>query len=175
MPTPRALFLLFAPFFLLLTAALVVALDRISVSLFDEVTPNFYNGPRVITLFGPTENGATPEEYNFIDVKINERNGIVIALMCTAALAFLVSFISACGIWELRKIVAGEEGFDFSARGSWEGRGRKWSWVTLFVNVMMVGGALGVLGWTSSVQAGEGWKNGYEDVGKEEQKWMRET
>ncbi|KAJ4299337.1 hypothetical protein N0V90_004582 [Kalmusia sp. IMI 367209] len=156
------LLLLVAPslFLLLPSAALVVLFERISQSLFvREATRNFRTGAREITLQGPAN--STSSSPGYTDVTIHEDHGPTLAYLGLSVVAMLVACVSACGMWELRR-VEGSMGLQ-----------RVWVWIVLVANLVIFGAGVGVLGWASAVQASQGW-NGYGDVGKG-QRFTRET
>lgn len=159
----RTFLLLLAPLFLLVASVLVLALELLSIKLFNAHTTRErpYSG-RMITLYGPTEAGVSPADYQLIDVDINYRVTPMIAYLCVAVFAGFISCLDACAVWELKKV----EGSPRHQRG--------WSWFTLIANTLVVAVSVGVLAWASVLIGNEGWK-GYEDVVKEDQKWTKET
>lgn len=159
----RTFLLLLAPLFLFLVSCLVLALELISSKLLTAHTARDWPyGGRIITLYGPTKTGASPDDFEVIDVDIYYRITPMIAYLCVAGFAGVIACLDACAIWELKKV----EG---SARHE-----RGWSWFALIVNTLVIAVSVGVLAWASVSIGNEGWK-GYEDVVKEDQRWAKET
>jgi hypothetical protein len=159
----RVVLLLTPPLFLLFpVGVLIFALERISKALILEQTQrDWRSGSYKITVYGPTSTGSNNLTYTDVTFHTNEAPTLAILGIC--CLSFIVSAIGVFGIWELRKV----EGT--------AGHQRKWAWTMLLSNVVMVGASAGVLGYASSVQSSERSWPKYEDVGKDEQRFTRET
>lgn len=74
------------------------------------------------------------------------------AILVIVVVSLIVSGLSMCGVWELRRV----EGTNAHQRS--------WAWFTILFNLIVVGASFGVLGWASVIQGREGWE-GYEDIG----------
>lgn len=159
----RTFLLFLAPLFLFVVSALVFALEFISTTLFNvHTTRDWPYGRRIITLYGPTKTGASPDDYDYIDVDINLNATPTIAFLCVSVFAGIISCLDACAVWELRRV----EGSARQQRG--------WSWFALLANLLVLALSVGVLAWASVLVGNEGWK-GYGDVIEEGQKWTKET
>lgn len=154
--------LLVAPslFFLLPTAALTVILERISTSIFThQVNRNWRTGDREITLQTPAN--STSSSPGTTDITFNDNAAPRVAYMLLSLVAILVSCANAFGMFELRR-VQGNIGMH-----------KVWGWFILLTNFAIMAGGIGILAWTSSIQADET-RNNYEDVHKD-QRVTRET
>lgn len=159
----RAVLLLTPPLLLLFpVAVLVFVLERISSSLLLEQTDrNWRSGGLEITLEGPTSTGSNDTTNIDVTLRINQVPTRAIIGICI--LAYFVSALGTCGIWEMKKV-----------QGT-GGHQRVWGWVLLVSNVIMAGASIGVFAYATSVQSNEkGWQ-GYEDVAKVDQEFTRET
>jgi hypothetical protein len=155
----RTFLILLPPVFILLPlSVLIVALERISNSLFASNTNRDWRyGGSTISLTNPT---ATNES---ADVTIRIRREPTLAILGVSLVAIIVSAIAVCGMWELRRI----EGSPRRQRG--------WSWTLLLLNAVTIVASIGVLAYLSVLQGNEqGWKS-YADVGIEGQNFTRET
>ncbi|KAH8723468.1 hypothetical protein GQ44DRAFT_314814 [Phaeosphaeriaceae sp. PMI808] len=149
-------------FFLFPVCIITFALERVSKSLiYSQTQRNFRNGNLEILLYGPTSTGSTDLAEKEITLHFDLASRY--AILGTCSLALLVSVIGVFGIWELRRV----EG---TARHA-----RVWSWVVVISNVVMIGVSVGILGYMSSVQSSEKRWQRYEDVGKDDQEFTRET
>jgi hypothetical protein len=148
--------------FLVLPLAIIIfVLERVSSALFLVNTNRSWRyGDKSITFYGPTSNGSDDYDYIDVDVRINIAPTSAIIAICL--FAFVISVVGVCGIWELRRV----EG---TARHQ-----RVWSWTILLTNFATAAACIGILAWASVLQGKEGWKS-YADVGKEDQRWTRET
>ncbi|KAF2260483.1 hypothetical protein CC78DRAFT_620200 [Lojkania enalia] len=134
----RTVFLITPPLFLLPLSCLTFALERIANGILNLQTGRYLNSAsRFLTL---SFDNTTP-----IDLHTNY--GPTAAIIAISVLAFVVSVIGFCGIWELRHV----EG---TARHQ-----RIWSWAMLLVNFAMLAAIIGVFGWTSAVQENEKWNS----------------
>jgi hypothetical protein len=156
----RVLFLLSPVVFLLLpVSTLVFILERISqVLLNNQLNRSYRTGNGELTLSGPSNSSSNAANVSR-DIELSIDVGPTLAIL---GVSVIVGVLACCGIWELRRV-----------EGS-SGSQRFWSWTTFVANVILIGLCVGVLVWASVVQNGEGWK-GYEDVGREGQKFTRET
>jgi len=153
----RILLLLLPPLlFLFGLAALTNILERISKNYFnDGLGRDIRSGASQITLSRPGSNDTT--------VTIDVNNAPTITILALCLLGYLVSLLSAAGIWQLRRTegTAGHE--------------RMWTLIIFVSNIVMVGASLGVFGYVTSVQSSDSsWKS-YEDVGQDDQEHTRET
>ncbi|KAF2790161.1 hypothetical protein K505DRAFT_377728 [Melanomma pulvis-pyrius CBS 109.77] len=160
----RTVFLILPPMFVLLPLSIIiVVLERISTSLFTTHTArNWRSGDSTITLYGPTTSDATSLS-KYTEVTVRVRVASTLALLGLSLAAIVVAAIGVCGIWELRRI----EGSPRRQRG--------WSWVMLVLNTLTMVASVGLLAYLSVLQGNEKrWKS-YADVGKDGQKFTRET
>ncbi|KAF2249807.1 hypothetical protein BU26DRAFT_604120 [Trematosphaeria pertusa] len=161
----RTVLLLTPPLFLLLPiSVLAFVLERITQALLlAQTLRSWRNGAQEITVYGPTANSTDPSDYDYTDVSLGINYAPTAAILGVSVVAFVVSILGVCGIWELRRM----EG---SARTQ-----RVWSWLLLVAHVAVVGLSVGVLAYASALQGSEkSWKS-YADVGKEGQRFTRET
>jgi hypothetical protein len=159
----RVVLLLIPPLFLLLPIGVITfVLERISNSLILAQTQrDWRSGSYDITVYGPNSTNANEFTNKDISLRINQAPTLAILGICI--LVYIVGAIGVFGIWELRKV---------------EGTSRHqriWSWIIFVSNLVMIAASVGVLGYASSVQSSEkGWQR-YEDVGKDDQEFTRET
>lgn len=159
----RVVLLLIPPLFLLLPIGVITfVLERISNSLILAQTQrDWRSGSYDITVYGPNSTNANDFTNKDISLRINQAPTLAILGICI--LVYIVGAIGVFGIWELRKV---------------EGTSRHqriWSWIIFVSNLVMIAASAGVLGYASSVQSSEkGWQR-YEDVGKDDQEFTRET
>lgn len=160
----RTVLLITPPLFLLFPISILVfVLERISYTLLTvQTTRNYRTDVESMTFYGPPGPNSTSDDYDYIDVDININNGPTGAIIGISVVAWLVSVVAVCGIWELRRV----EG---SARHQ-----RWWSWTVLLSDLAIAIASIAVLAWASVVQGKEGWK-GYQDVSKHDQRYTRET
>ncbi|KAH7383821.1 hypothetical protein BKA66DRAFT_462850 [Pyrenochaeta sp. MPI-SDFR-AT-0127] len=159
----RVVLLLVPPLFLFLpTAVLTFLLERISSSiLLSQALRNWRYGDYEITVYGPTTTGSN--DFTNTDIALRIKQAPTFAILCVCVLAYIIGTLSICGIWELKRV----EG---TARHQ-----RIWSWATLVSNLIMIGASVGIFGYTTLIQGREkGWHS-YEDVGKSDQAFTRET
>lgn len=155
----RTVFMLFPPLFVLLPlSVLLVALERISNALFNSNTDRDWRyGGSTISLSNPTAANKS------IDVTMRIRIEPKLAILGLSLAAIVVSAVSVCGTWELRRIAG-------SPRNQ-----RGWSWVLLVLNLLTMVASVGVLVYLSVLQGNEkSWKS-YADVGGIGQRFTRET
>ena len=159
----RVLLLMTPVIFLLFpVAALINILERISNSLLRAQTArNYRTGDFEITVHGPTATGS--ENMTDMDITLKFNQTPTQSILGVCILAYFVSALGVGGIWELRR-----------TEGT-AGHQRVWGWTVLLSNIIMIGAGAGVLGYASSVQSNtKGWQS-YEDVGKMDQEYTRET
>ena len=155
----RTVFMLLPPIFILLPlSVLIVALERISNSLFASNTNRDWQyGGSTISLTNPTATNETT------DVTMRIRREPSFAILGLSLAAIVVSAIAVCGMWELRRV----EGSPRHQRG--------WSWILLILNFITMVASVGVLAYLSVLQGNEqGWKS-YADVGIEGQRFTKQT
>lgn len=160
----RLVLLITPPLLLLLPiGVLIFALERISRSLFfDQTARSFRNGGDTITVNGPTTTGSS--NATDVDITIGRTNQTpTITILGICVLSYVVCAIGTFGTWELRKV----EGTSRHQRA--------WGWLVLVANIIMIGASAGVLGYASSVQSSDGGWQRYEDVGRDDPFWTRET
>lgn len=159
----RVVLLAIPPLFLLFPVSVITfALERISDDLILAQTQrDSRSGGYNITVYGPTRTGSNDSTYTEINFDINEAPTIAILGICI--LVYIVSAIDVLGIWELRKVEGTQR------------HQRRWSWVMFISNVVMAGASAGILGYASAVQSSENKWQRYEDVGKDDQIFTRET
>ncbi|KAH7082621.1 hypothetical protein BKA63DRAFT_135501 [Paraphoma chrysanthemicola] len=159
----RVVLLLIPPLFLLLPAGVIaLVLERITNSLILAQTQrDWRSGSYDITVYGPTSTGSN--DFTNKDFNLRIDNAPTLAILGICILVYIVSAIGVFGIWELRRV----EG---TSRHQ-----RVWTWLIFVSNLIMIGASAGVLGYASSVQSNtKGWER-YEDVGKGDQEFTRET
>jgi hypothetical protein len=156
----RVLLLLLPPLLLLFPlAALTNILESISKNAFyDSLDRNVRSGAFQVVLSRP---GGTASDDTTVTIDIIDGPIYVILGLCM--LGYLVSLLSAAGIWQLRRTegTAGHE--------------RMWTWIVSLSNVIMLGASLGVFGYVTSVQNSDSSWRSYEDVGRDGQEHTRET
>jgi hypothetical protein len=149
-------------FLLVPVAALINILERISNSLLREQTArNYRTGDFEITVHGPTATGSNNITDTDITLLFDQTPTQSILGVCI--LAYFVSALGVGGIWELRR-----------TEGT-AGHQRVWGWTVLLSNIIMIGASAGVLGYASSVQSNTRAWQSYEDVGRNDQEYTRET
>lgn len=159
----RVVLLLIPPLFLLLPiAVLTFVLERVSSSiLLAQTLRNWRYGGYDITLYGPTTTGSN--DFTNTDITLRIHQAPTFSILCVCIIAYIVGTLSTFGIWELRRV----EGTASHQRA--------WSWAIIVSNLLAMGASIGIFGYASSVQGSErGWQR-YEDVGKEDQEYTRET
>jgi hypothetical protein len=160
----RVVLLMTPPVFMLLPVSIITfALERYSRALLSEQTRRVWSesDTSIVTVHGPTSTGSN--NLTDIDISLRTDQAPTISILCICCLAFLVSVIGACGIWEMRRV------------GGTPRPQRAWTWGMLISYLVMMGASAGILGYTTSVQSSEkGWQR-YEDVGKAGQEFTRET
>ncbi|KAF2737480.1 hypothetical protein EJ04DRAFT_431052 [Polyplosphaeria fusca] len=145
----RVVCLIAPPLILLPLSILTFALERVSRSLLAyETSRNWRSGSWSITL-----------NHQDIDIRVNPAP--TAAILGIALASYFVSIVSACGIWELRRV----EG---TARHQ-----RSWSWVVVLLNAGVAVASIAVLAWGSALLSQEKWKSGA-DAFQDERK-SRET
>jgi hypothetical protein len=114
-------------------SVLIVILERITRSLFLSHTTRDYfrSGARGFTVPGN-------------DLTIDDDNAPTLAFLGVSVLGVLLSCFCAAGMWELRRV----DGI----RGAGQ---RVWCWSVLAMQVVVLGVSVGVLGWTSALQAAQ--------------------
>jgi hypothetical protein len=131
------LFLYLAPSILLVLpfSALIIVLERVTQSLFRSHTQrNYRDGSAGISL------GADLST----DLSINEDPAPTWALLGVGVLGMLLACLSGAGMWELRRVDG--------RRGAGQ---RMWCLGVLAMNAVVLGVSVGVLAWTSSLQAAQ--------------------
>ncbi|KAF2027282.1 hypothetical protein EK21DRAFT_72131 [Setomelanomma holmii] len=159
----RVVLLLIPVLFILLPIGVItLVLERISSALIlTQTTRDWRSGSYDITVYGTNTTGANDFTNKDIGLRINQAPTLAILGICI--LVYIVSAIGIFGIWELRR-------FEGTSKHQ-----RIWCWVIFFSNLIMIGASAGVLGWASALQGSEkGWQS-YEDVGKDDQEFTRET
>jgi hypothetical protein len=157
-------FLLASPAVLLLfpVSVLILVLERISKSLLYQHTyRDFRSGAVLITLTGLNSSASSTD--SDIDVVFQVDNKPMLAILGVCLAAYIVCAIDAFGVWELKKV----EGTS--------GHQRAWAWVAGVGNVLLAVLSLGVFGWATAVQGGDGGWKSVDDVGKADREYTRET
>jgi hypothetical protein len=147
----RLVFLIAPPLFLLLPLSVVAfVLERISQSfLAFKTSLDWITGYQTLTTS------------DHVDIHIRVNAAPTGAILGITVLAYVISVIGACGIWELRRIEGGMR------------HQRGWSWVVIVLNLGVAGASIAVLGWSSALAGQERWtsRGGALAGGK----YMRET
>ncbi|KAF9728863.1 hypothetical protein PMIN06_002444 [Paraphaeosphaeria minitans] len=127
------IFLYLAPSLLLVLpfSALLVILERVTQSLFRSHTSRDFRSGSVGIFFDT-------------DLTIDEDYSPTWALLGVSVLGILLSCFSAAGMWELRRVDG--------TRGAGQ---RVWCWGVIAMNAIILGASVGVLAWTSSLQAAQ--------------------
>lgn len=149
-----------AMFLLLPLSCIIFALERVSQTLLvTQATRNWTNGDYELTVYGPTNSTG---KFDYTDIVLRTNLAPTLSILGICALAFVVSIIACCGIWELRRI-----------QGSVVYQ-RVWCWTIIGTNLVVVTASTAVLVWASLLQTREGWKD-YTDVAREGSEYTRET
>lgn len=114
----------------LASSALLIILERVTTSLFRSHTSRDFRT-------------GTPG-LSDTDLVVNQDYAPTWALLGAAVLGVLLSCFSAAGMWELRRVDA--------TRGAGQ---RVWCWGVVGMNAVLLGVSVGVLGWTSGLQAAQ--------------------
>ncbi|KAF2748254.1 hypothetical protein M011DRAFT_466669 [Sporormia fimetaria CBS 119925] len=161
----RTLFLIIPPLVLLLPISIILfALDRLAHAFFiAQAGYSWRASSHTFTFYGPLTTGAPVSEYAYITISMFVNNAATKAYIILSIAGALVATVGMCTVWELRRV----EG---TARHD-----RLWAWVGGLLNLIFMGACVGVFGWVTGTQSGEGWKS-YEDVSSRfVQRYTRET
>lgn len=148
--------------FLFPIAVITFIFERVSHTLlFTQTLRNWRSGDFQLTIYGL--NSTQSNDLSNFDITLQINESPTLAILGVCILAYIVSTIDVCAIWELRRV----QGTAKHERG--------WCWAAIVSNCVMIGVAAGLFGYATSVQNNErGWK-GYDDVSKLQSSWTRET